>query len=121
VLINAVGSITYGPVLAAFLLGILFKQVQAHAVKTGALSGVLVTIYFKFFTDIVWPWYNVTGFLATLIPALLLSSPFKHLFRLHLPQKETRQWKMRYFWVVVYFVFIILICLGIESFFSRSN
>jgi SSS family transporter len=120
VLINAVGSLTYGPILAAFLLGILFKHVQANAVKAGAFLGVAVNIYFKFFTDIAWPWYNVTGFLVTLLPALLLSKPFNNFYLLRLPQKEARHWKVRYRLVVVYFIFIILICFGMEAFFSGN-
>ena len=115
VLINAIGSLTYGPILAAFILGILFKHVRANAVKIGVVTGILANIYFKIFTGVAWPYYNVIGFLATVAPALLLSKPINNIIMLHLPEKEVRFWKIRYILSAGYFVLIILICYGIEK------
>ncbi|MFQ5772427.1 MAG: sodium/solute symporter [bacterium] len=59
VLINAVGSLLYGPILAAFLLGMLTKWSTATGVKMGIAAGILVNIYLWIFTPVSWLWWNV--------------------------------------------------------------
>ncbi|HEM49559.1 MAG TPA: sodium transporter, partial [Caldithrix sp.] len=50
VLINAIGSLLYGPILAAFLIGMLTKSVNGTSVKTGIIIGVLSNIFLWIFT-----------------------------------------------------------------------
>lgn len=69
VLINAVGSLLYGPILAVFLLGILTTVRPAH-VKTGVIAGIAVNVSIWRFTDVSWLWWNVTGFVVTATVAL---------------------------------------------------
>jgi SSS family transporter len=90
-IINAVGSIFYGPILATFLLAIFNKKLTAKAMNFGILSTVAIHIYVKLpgifgvetgwssFTDLAliidqnvfWIWFNVSGFLLTFITAYI--------------------------------------------------
>lgn len=69
VLINAVGSLLYGPILAVFLLGILTPVRAAHA-KAGVIAGIVVNLLIWRLTDVSWLWWNVTGFVAAVGVAL---------------------------------------------------
>lgn len=72
--VNKVGSVFFGPVLAVFLLGILTKNVGAKHVNLGLLCGVSTNLTFAFFVDdVFWFWWNVTGFIGTVLPAIILS------------------------------------------------
>lgn len=73
VLINAVGSLLYGPILAAFLLGMLTRWASARTVKLGILAGILVNVHLWIFTPISWLWWNVTGFIAVFAIAFAFS------------------------------------------------
>lgn len=69
VLINAVGSLLYGPILASFLLGILVKGITGKAVRSGIICGISLNLALWLFTDVSWLWWNVTGCAATLVCA----------------------------------------------------
>lgn len=91
-IINAVGSIFYGPILATFLLAIFTKNLGARAMNFGILAAVALHLYVKLpgiigieegfsgFTDLAlfidshvfWIWFNVSGFLLTVILAYTL-------------------------------------------------
>jgi len=71
VLINAVGSVLYGPVLAAFLLGILVRRVTAKTVILSVAAGVICNVGLWRFTDISWLWWNFTGFVVPCITAFI--------------------------------------------------
>ncbi|HGY55545.1 MAG TPA: sodium transporter [Caldithrix abyssi] len=73
VLINAVGSMLYGPILAAFLLGMFSKRVGAKAVKIGLAGGIAANLILWLFTSVSWMWWNVSGFLTAVGVAWLLS------------------------------------------------
>ncbi len=73
VLINAVGSLLYGPILAAFMLGVLVKGIKAKAVKTGIICGIILNLVLWLFTDISWLWWNVTGCGTALLSAFIVS------------------------------------------------
>lgn len=74
VLINAVGSVLYGPILAVFLLGILTRTVSARGIKVGVLAGIAVNVFLWIRTEVAWSWWNVTGFFATAGVAGLVSA-----------------------------------------------
>jgi sodium-dependent multivitamin transporter 6 len=73
VLINAIGSLLYGPILAAFLLGIITKRVRSIHIVTGVIIGIAVNVLLWQTTVISWLWWNLTGFAATVAVAGFLS------------------------------------------------
>ncbi|MFQ5769995.1 MAG: sodium/solute symporter, partial [bacterium] len=124
VLINAVGSLLYGPILAAFLLGMLAKVVTPGAVKVGVLAGILVNLVLWMFTPISWLWWNVTGFAAAITVALLMSLGQRTKLQLIIsslifsPDQEEKtsiNWPLIYKLVSLYFLLIVLICYLIEK------
>ncbi len=73
-IVNKVGSIFYGPVLAAFLMGIFFRKLKGSVVITALMGGVFLNIsLWLFFPDVSWMWWNVTGFLFSFITALFFT------------------------------------------------
>ncbi len=120
VLINAVGSLLYGPILAAFLLGMFTKRVGAHSVKLGVVAGIFVNIYFWNplnlwpTAPISWLWWNFTGFAAAIGVALLAANveadQMVHKSTMIQPlEASSKKWKAIYMLVVGYFFFIILV------------
>lgn len=73
VLINAVGSLIYGPILAAFLLGMMARRITAHAVTGSIIAGLIANIAIWQFTTLSWLWWNVIGFGTAAIMAFVLS------------------------------------------------
>lgn len=72
--VNKVGSVFFGPVLSVFLLGILTKKVDTKHVNLALLCGVATNLSFAFFVEgVFWFWWNVTGFLGTMLPAVIFS------------------------------------------------
>ena len=86
-IINAIGSVFYGPVLATFLLAIFSKKVNKHGMKAGIIISVLVNLVFsktmqEIFgynpgIDIFWIWLNFTGFALCVIIAYAVSFAVK--------------------------------------------
>jgi SSS family transporter len=71
-IVNKVGSIFYGPVLAAFLMGIFFRKLKGSVVITALMGSVFLNLSLWLFTPTIsWMWWNVTGFLASFIIALI--------------------------------------------------
>lgn len=71
-IINAIGSVFYGPVLATFLLAIYSKKVNKYGMNVGIILAVLINLIFsKTMQEIIgfdpgveifWIWLNFTGF-----------------------------------------------------------
>ena len=73
--INKIGSVFYGPILAVFLLAILFKKVHSMGANIGLLTGVGVNIYLWLgVPDVFWLWWNFIGCAVTLTIALTISA-----------------------------------------------
>ena len=82
-IINAIGSVFYGPVLVTFLLAIFSKKVNHIGMNVGILVGVLVNLVFSktmqdifnidLGVEIFWIWLNFTGVVLTLIVAYAVS------------------------------------------------
>lgn len=87
-IINAIGSVFYGPVLATFVLAILSKRISALGMKLGIIMAVLINFSLSatfqeivgkaipalnFDLDIFWIWLNFTGFAMTIIIAFAVS------------------------------------------------
>lgn len=113
VLINAVGSLLYGPILAAFLLGIATRWAAARGVKLGLLAGLGLNLALWQWTSLSWLWWNLTGFAAAVAVAALIS-PWETVVRGEdrLPPLEASEihWPRMYVYVAVYFLFIVGFC-----------
>lgn len=82
-IINAIGSVFYGPVLVTFLLAIFSKKVNHIGMNAGIITAVLINLLFSktiqgLFNidlgfDIFWIWLNVTGVVIALVVAYLMS------------------------------------------------
>ncbi|MEM8601143.1 MAG: sodium/solute symporter [Bacteroidota bacterium] len=60
--INKIGSAFYGPVLAAFLVGVLSRRIGARGMLVGILVGVAFNlVQWVAFPQIYWMWWNVFG------------------------------------------------------------
>ncbi len=83
-IINAIGSVFYGPVLATFVLAIFSKKVNSQGMKAGIIIAVLVNLLFSktmqnmfgldFGFSIFWMWLNFTGFILAVAIAYLVSA-----------------------------------------------
>ena len=83
-IINAIGSVFYGPVLATFFLAIFSKKVSATGIKFGIVLSVLINLLFsKTMQDILgfdlgisifWIWLNFTGFAMAYIFSYAISA-----------------------------------------------
>lgn len=122
VLINAVGSLLYGPILAAFLMGMFTKRVGARSIKIGIAAGIAANILLWQLTSISWLWWNFTGFVVavtfTFIVDAYLGLHEKDVphstIRKFIDDPSTIKWRKIYKWVVVYFFVIILVAYLIE-------
>ncbi len=60
--INKIGSAFYGPILAVFLMGLLWKRSTATGAVCGLLVGVGTNLMLWLFRpDVHWMWWNVFG------------------------------------------------------------
>ncbi len=118
--INKVGSLFYGPILAAFVMGILIKRTTSAAVKLGVVSGVALNfILWIGFPAISWLWWNVTGCLSAIIIGYVWSmlTPNRNTVpeELLYQSGETTGWKWRYIFLIVYFFLIIFVSYVVEN------
>ena len=82
-IINAIGSVFYGPVLVTFLLAMFSRKVTGAGMNAGILVAVAVNLLFSktmqqiigidLGVHIFWIWLNFTGVLLTLAVAYLVS------------------------------------------------
>ena len=72
--INKVGSAFYGPIVATFIMAILFKKTTTTAVNIGLLAGVgLNLVIWLTGIPIFWIWWNFIGAVVTLSLGIGLS------------------------------------------------
>ena len=69
----AVLSLSSGPVLGAFLVGVLTRGVDERAMLTGMIAGVIVLAAMWWTGAVAWTWYALIG--ATVTAALALVMP----------------------------------------------
>lgn len=60
-----IASIIYGSLLGVFLLGLLTRRATEVGAMVGMCSGLVVTLYVRFFTHITWTWYLLIGTAVT--------------------------------------------------------
>lgn len=124
-IINAIGSVFYGPILATFILAIFSKKVTALGMKSGIMVSVMINLIFsKTMQGIIgfdpgisvfWIWLNFTGFAMTLIVAYAVSmvskSDLKTDALIENPKFSLSDLLCIETYILVsYFVLIILLC-----------
>lgn len=118
--INKIGSAFYGPILAAFLVGILSRKVTTRAMFLGIIIGVgfNITLWLGF-SQIYWMWWNLFGCIISAGVAMLLSFSNNELvdekFTLSFTNTLTREklWLKNYLFLIVYFIVILAVVLFI--------
>ncbi len=123
VLINAIGSMLYGPILAAFLIGMWTKSVGARSVKVGVVAGIIFNLFLLKFTELSWLWWNVSGFMSTFFIAFLISiilgtkDPGKSSVNDLIEEEDTssKTWPKIYVMVVLYFFLMIFVSYLIQN------
>ncbi len=77
--VNKVGSLFYGPILATFVLAILWRGVGPMAANAGLLGGVGINLYLWLGQpQVFWFWWNVSGFAGALAIAWLVAAVLRH-------------------------------------------
>ena len=118
--INKIGSVFYGPILAAFILAILTRRTVASGVNLGIVMGVAVNIYLWLFVpEVFWFWWNAIGALVTL--AIGYGSSI-WLFSSRIKSDDTSEASIdhspKYLWTLVgFFIAIVALCWYLPQFF----
>lgn len=122
--INKIGSVFYGPILAAFLLAILSRRVIGRGVLAGLVAGVGVNLilWAGFESAVSWLWWNAIGCAVTVAIAYAVSlmGPPPRPAQLEGLVIDRRSWLPalreqagRYRALVLYFVVIVLVSWGL--------
>ena len=69
--VNILGSIFYGTILGIFIAGFFIKYIKGNAVFFGAVVGQLVVLYYYFFSEMAYLWFNVLGCFLVILTGLL--------------------------------------------------
>lgn len=82
-IINAIGSVFYGPILATFVLAIFSKKITAVGMNVGIIVSVFCNLLlsktiqdifgFDLGIHIFWMWLNFTGFILAILVAFITS------------------------------------------------
>ena len=122
--INKIGSAFYGPILAAFLVGVLSKKVNVPGILAGIITGVgLNLVLWVFFDSIHWMWWNLIGCAVTTGVAFLVSGMIDGatgdtdtytLSRKGILERE-RPWLKSYVALGLYFVAMLVFLLVIQA------
>jgi len=72
--INKVGSAFYGPILAVFLVGVLWRRANGPGVISGCLVGVAFNIVIWIGVEsIYWMWWNLFGVTVAVVVSVIVS------------------------------------------------
>jgi Na+/proline symporter len=70
--VNILGSIFYGTILGIFLTGFFINYIKGNAVFIAALIAQAIVLYFYFYTELAYLWYNVIGCGFVILIGLIL-------------------------------------------------
>jgi SSS family solute:Na+ symporter len=118
VLINAVGSLLYGPILATFLLGIKSRFADSRSVSLGIWLGIAVNAFIWIFTDVSWIWWNVIGFATVVAVSVLLSwrRISKNTVELDIVDPDTKlKQRSTHLLLGIYAILIVLFCFALQQ------
>ncbi len=119
--INQIGTMFYGPLAAAFLMGLLTEWMLGTGVFAGVVVGMVTNILvWQLMPYISWLWWGPIGFLTTLIVAVVITLqlraapvPMNRLLKLEKANTRT-YWLPAYVLCIVYFFAIILLSTRLE-------
>jgi SSS family solute:Na+ symporter len=123
--INKLGSAFYGPILAAFLAGIISKRVTAPGIFSGIIAGVGCNVcLWLLLPGVSWMWWNVSGLVMAMAAAWIVSLlkpvsqafSFDHLtFSRDIFQQEEQRWLPKYAVLAGYFFLILMVLIGLNQ------
>lgn len=116
--INKIGSAFYGPILAAFLLGVVSRRITTKGIFWGIVSGVVFNVLLWIqFSGIYWMWWNLIGCGLAAAVAWLLSlgkderSHETYSINVSTIWVSEKAWLGKYAFLVAYFILILVITL----------
>ncbi len=68
-----IASIVYGPMLGAFLLGVLTKRATQRGVMTGMAASLIFMLLIWYYTTVAWTWYVLMGTIVCLFVGYFVS------------------------------------------------
>ena len=68
-----IASLVYGPMLGAFLLGVLTRRTNQTGVMTGMGVSLVSMLAIRFFTPLAWTWYVLVGTIVCLMTGYAVS------------------------------------------------
>jgi SSS family solute:Na+ symporter len=119
--INKIGSAFYGPILAAFLVGVLSRSANSRGMFAGVISGVGFNLcLWIFLPEVFWMWWNFTGLVVAVAVTFLVSrtGPPPHpetILRFTLPGsgflRHEPVWRPTYWLLLLYFFALLALLL----------
>jgi SSS family transporter len=109
--INKVGSLFFGSILGIFILGMCTKRANAFGSKIGLILGIIVNLYLWLAVpELSWFWWNMTGFVTTVIIGYLSSIVAAYYSKKELQALLAFQWvfALTLLWGIIYFAFVSL-------------
>jgi len=123
--INKIGSAFYGPILAAFLMGLLSKRSTGTGVILGTIMGVAFNVYLWLCASYVfWMWWNFFGLIVTCVATTLISrvtappsAEQAERYTLELGDLVARErpWALTYIGLIVYTALILGVCYAFNT------
>ncbi|KAA5827887.1 sodium/solute symporter [Algibacter amylolyticus] len=132
-IINAIGSVFYGPVLVTFFLAFFSKKVNHIGMNAAIISAVLINLIFSktiqelFHIDlgfnIFWIWLNFTGVIIALVvaytvTALTRKTEVKSISNFNVAIKKEDFMIKEVYILLAFFVFILVFSYFLPSFLS---
>lgn len=121
--INKIGSAFYGPILAAFVVGVMSKTATGRSVAAGILSGVGFNLALWLSAPgVYWMWWNLFGFMIAagvsfLVASMGRSARTKEISDYVLKMDDLlaaeKQWLPAYIILFLYFGVILVVLLSI--------
>jgi SSS family solute:Na+ symporter len=123
--INKVGSAFYGPILAAFLSGVLSRTATAGGITWGVLGGVgFNLLLWVLLPEVFWMWWNFFGLVVAAAITLVVSR-----FTAPCPEESVRNytlagsgflrqhklWRPVYGALVLWFLVLLILLYGLNS------